>query len=474
MVGAACVGVCALVLACSDAMAPGSAERTDDVDEGPADAAGPHSPPPSSSPTPDGGSATPARLDVDGGQHEAPVELTYHRDVKPILDARCAGCHFDGGIGPMALSRFEEVEPWLDLIEHTVVRDLMPPWSADMPTGFFLGDRRLTEHQKQTLLSWIAQGAEAGDPADASDAVTPASRGLERVDLRLPMAESYAPNVHPDDYRCFVMEWPLDGPRFITGLSIEPGDRSIVHHALLYLVDRRDAQLEREQDAAADGLGYGCLTGPGPRAARLYSFEPGGSGHAVPGGLGFEVEPGDVLVLQMHYNTLGGSGPDRSTVELTLEDAVEARAINASFARRSWINGWMPIAAGDPDAVHSYRGRPPSLDDSTRYAIHWVGLHMHALGSRGHIGIARDNAPDGIELLLDIPRWDFEWQETYLLAEPVILEPGDQLYMECHWDNTADNQPIVAGERLPPRDVNWGAGTTDEMCLGDILAQAID
>jgi hypothetical protein len=95
---------------------------------------------------------------------------------------------------------------------------------------------------------------------------------------------------------------------------------------------------------------------------------------------------------------------------------------------------------------------------------------MHALGSGGKIGIVRANGPpDMLEPLLSIPNWDFAWQETYLLKEPVILEPGDELDVECHFDNTASNQVVVDGERLPPRDVNWGDGTTDEMCLGNVL-----
>ncbi|MGD8863213.1 MAG: hypothetical protein PVI30_24575, partial [Myxococcales bacterium] len=153
----------------------------------------------------------------------------------------------------------------------------------------------------------------------------------------------------------------------------------------------------------------------------------------------------------------------------TLEDEVEQVGEVALFAQPGWFAGLMPIAAGDPNAVHSYQGRPSGLSAAQRYEIYWVDLHMHALGSEGGIGIVRA-ATGEIEPLLVIPEWDFAWQETYILREPVILEPGDQMYLECHWDNTAENQLVVGGERLPPRDVNWGDGTTDEMCLGNVLA----
>ena len=412
-----------------------------------------------------------ARDDGEDPRQDTPDRTyTYYADVKPIIDAKCTTCHFEGGIAPMPLTDYDEVEVWLDLIGHDVRNDIMPPWTADMPMDFFLGDRRLTDNQKDIVLSWVDQGGTAGDPDDAPDPIEPAPRGLERVDLSVPMPEAYEPQIDPDDYRCFVLEWPLDETKLITGLSIEPDKTDIVHHAIVYHVQPEGAEAARARDAEEEGQGYTCFGASGAEAAWLQSYEPGGYGQGIPGGLGFEVRPGSVMVLQIHYNTLNGSSADQSRIDFTLEDSVDRVGDVVLFARPTWFAGFMPIPAGEEDVMHFYRGRPVLTANDRRYEIFWVDLHMHALGSRGRIGIIRAGEPNVVEPLLVIPRWDFAWQETYLLSESVILEPGDELYLECHWDNTAANQITVNGEQLPPRDVNWGDGTTDEMCLGNVLA----
>jgi hypothetical protein len=113
--------------------------------------------------------------------------------------------------------------------------------------------------------------------------------------------------------------------------------------------------------------------------------------------------------------------------------------------------------------------QPLQLDPAQRYQIYWADLHMHTLGSLGGIGIVRAANPDKVEPLLEIPDWAFEWQETYILSHPVEFLPGDKLAVECHFDNSQEHQLVINGQQLPVRDVNWGEGTTDEMCLGNVL-----
>jgi hypothetical protein len=127
----------------------------------------------------------------------------------------------------------------------------------------------------------------------------------------------------------------------------------------------------------------------------------------------------------------------------------------------------MIIPANEPDVKHYWEGVPAALQGGTQ-DIYAVDLHMHTLGSSGSIGIVRAGSGQ-TELLLDIPRWAFEWQETYRFIDPVRLDPGDKLFVECHFDNTAEKQLVVDGKRLAPREVRWGENTTDEMCLGNVL-----
>lgn len=431
-------------------------------------------------PTGDGGTVAPSdEPDFLGGGGDEPGAtdfdpdrpLTYWADTKAIIDAKCTTCHFDGGIAPMALTTYDEIEPFVALIEVSVHDGVMPPWTANVPFDYVQGDRRLTELQKATVLAWIEQGAPEGDPDDEpATTVDSAPRTLERVDLTLELPEPYTPQIEPDDYRCFVIEWPHDSTKYITGIDIVPDKRTLVHHAIVYHVQPENAAAARERDAAEEGPGYTCFGGVGGSAAWLQSYEPGGYAQAVPGNLGFEIQPGSLMILQVHYNTLNGLDADSSWVDLTVEDSVPSVGKVVLIMNPLWPTGGMPIPSGQADVPFSYRGRSTSLAADRAYGIYWVDLHMHQLGKSGRIGIIRADKPSELEILLDIPKWDFRWQETYLLQERNVLNPGDQLYVECHFDNTQENQGIVNGEPLPVRDVNWGDGTTDEMCLGNILA----
>jgi hypothetical protein len=413
------------------------------------------------------GDGAPDDGDPDEAEPDLGRPLTYYRDAKPIFDEKCTACHVDGGIGPFPLTSYGEVAPNVALIEIDVEAGIMPPWRAIGPFDVYEGDRRLTETQKDTLLRWIAQGAPEGDPEDEPQAPEPAPRELERVDQSLVIPE-YTPQMDPDDYRCFPLEWPYQETKYVTGLSVEPDQTENVHHAIVYHVQPENAAATRQRDADEAGPGYTCFGGSGSLATWLTSYEPGGFGQAVPGDLGFEIRPGSLMLLQVHYNTLnGGRRPDRSRVDFTVSDSVDRVGRVVLLMQALWPAGGMSIPANVKDTMHAYRGRPSQMQPQTTYDIYWVDLHMHALGSYGGIGIIRANGM--LEPLLQIADWSYQWQETYLLREPVKLHPGDQLTVECHFDNTAEHQPVFNGQRLQPRNVNWGDGTTDEMCLGNVL-----
>ena len=165
--------------------------------------------------------------------------------------------------------------------------------------------------------------------------------------------------------------------------------------------------------------------------------------------------------------------PDRTKIEFKVESEVDQVARFLPWANPQWLSGdSMMIPAGEPDATHSFAFDATTvlgavtegeLPDGA-FTIHAAGLHMHTLGTSGTLEIRRAEGDD--TCLLDIPAWNFHWQGGYELREPVTVNPGDQLSIECHWDNTAENQQVVGGRPLEPRDVTWGEGTTDEMCLG--------
>jgi len=407
---------------------------------------------------------------VEEGLIDDARALTYYADVKPIIDANCTVCHVNGGIGPLPLTSYAEVSRVRELVAYDVGQGVMPPWSATpAPYGFFKAERRLTPLERETIVQWAKQGGVEGDPSEEPPKEPAPKRGLSRVDGAMEMPEAYTPHGNPDEYRCFPMKWPYEETKFLTGLNVEPGERSVVHHGVVYLVSPENAKRPFEKDDAAEGLGYPC-NGVSESGAWLTSYEPGGFGEDVPGGLGFEVKPGSVFVLQMHYNSSKGSLPDRSRIDFAVADQVERIGRVVLLQNPLWLAGFMNIPAGESDVVHSVVTRPAFMARDRSYLLHSVDLHMHQLGRSGSIGIVRTvNGERRAETLLSIPRWQFEWQETYVLEEPVRIEPGDQLYVECHFDNSEGNQPRVDGQLRPPRDVNWGDNTADEMCLGAVL-----
>ena len=130
-----------------------------------------------------------------------------------------------------------------------------------------------------------------------------------------------------------------------------------------------------------------------------------------------------------------------------------------------WIMDTMKIPAFAPDTMHSFAFDPtPFLSGGKPFLMYSANLHMHQLGTRAKLSLQRKDGSE--DCLLDIPRWNFHWQGSYGFPAPKVVNPGDKVYLECHWDNTPPMQPIVDGKAQMPKDVFWGEGTTDEMCLG--------
>jgi hypothetical protein len=359
------------------------------------------------------------------------------------------------------------------------VRDgIMPPWQADNSCNEYVGDRSLTEAQKALFISWVEAGSPEGNPAAEADPMPDDSPRLSRVDLTLEMAAAYTPTRAPDDYRCFVMPWPEEYTRtkYVTGFGAVPGNDKTVHHVIAFLATPEQAAEYYALDEAEDGPGYTCFAGTnGPARAWLGGWAPGGLGSDLPTGTGIEVAPGSMIILQVHYNVIDPNpDADRTSIQLKLDDQVERVAQVVPWTNPQWIDSeQMMIPAGDDDVMHTWQFDPtPFLGMGDAIELHSAALHMHTLGTSGTLSI--DRAAGGSDCLLDIPKWDFDWQGSYGLQAPMRLERGDQLRIECHWDNSPENQTIVNGEPKLPQNVTWGEGTADEMCLGIFLVTAAD
>lgn len=385
---------------------------------------------------------------------------TYHRDVGPIIQQKCGGCHASGGIAPFPLTSYEDARGSHPLIAQVTGSHRMPPWLAASCCTPYLYDFSLTDDEKALISRWSALGAPGGDRKTAPPPRPPLG-GLSRVDLTIRIPEPYLPSPPPgstDDNRCFVMDWPLDHAMHVTGLNPVPGVRSVVHHIIVGVMppDEADAVIHRDQQDP--GPGFDCNGGLGA----LQGIDVlGGSllGSDLPRGLGKRVEPGSKLVVNIHYTTENGPpSPDQTAIQLKL-DPTGRDFKSIAVANPVWLaSGAMKIEAGEKDATFWYRYAPRALTKNKRVYLQSVTPHMHYFGSRMVTRIIRKD--DRRECLMEIPRWDFGWEQPFWFAEEKVLEPGDDLYVECHFDNSAENQKNGA----PPRDISWG-GDNQDMCL---------
>jgi hypothetical protein len=404
--------------------------------------------------------------------------VTWEHDVRPIVEARCQACHVAGGIAPFALGSYEDVVAMVAPVRAAVESRRMPPWLAARGCADYQYDQSLTDEQIALIGTWVDQGTLRGDPATATQSVDQAPPGLTRVDLTLAMPERYTPTTSPDDYRCFVVDWPQPADTFVTGLKVVPGNPKVVHHVIAFVAAPDKVAAIEQLDAADPGPGYQCFGGPGGGIrAWLGAWAPGGVGSMYPAGTGLQVQAGSKVVLQVHYNLqngLPGDVSDLTHVELALADTVEKRAVILPWTNPDWVKGnGMDIPAFAADVSHAFAYDPTpylgiitggALPSNVALRVHSASLHEHLLGSSGRIEILHDNRPN--ECLLDVPRWDFHWQHAYGFTQPKILRPNDRLAITCHWNNSAEAQPLVGGARATPHDVKWGEGTGDEMCLG--------
>ncbi|MEO7331875.1 MAG: monooxygenase [Minicystis sp.] len=396
--------------------------------------------------------------------------LAYYRDIKPIFDAKCASCHYEGGIGPFAVTSYADFQPYLALIKQKVTSKEMPPWLADDSCTDYVADRSLDDAQIKTIGDWVDGGGLEGDAKDEGKPVDVGpTYALSRVDLSLSLPTDYLQVKEPDDYRCFVIDWPKSDVTYVTGFRANPGNAKVVHHVIAFLAPPSQVDTVKKLDDAEPGEGYTCFGGPGFNQTNwIGAWAPGSLGTDYPVGTGIKVEPGSKVVLQVHYNTLtAGKQKDRTSIDFKLDPTVTKEATIQPWTNPTWLSNkpTMKIPAFEADTMHSFAFDPtPFLSKGKPFLMYSANLHMHQLGTHAKLTIQRKEGDE--DCLLDIPKWNFHWQGSYGFPTPKVFHPGDKVYLECHWDNTPPMQPIVDGKAQMPKDVFWGESTTDEMCLG--------
>jgi hypothetical protein len=417
----------------------------------------------------------PAPFPICEGVPDIPVVegAVWHRDVRPIVESRCATCHVAGGIGPFPLETLADVTDHLAAVGDAVVSRRMPPWMPAKCCNEFRSDPSLTPAQIGTITSWIDAGAPEGDPSDVGKVVANIG-SLPRVDATLVPNEPYLPNVeHTDEMRCFMLDWPFTEKKFVTGFEVVPDARAQIHHVMLLTAPGIWRGTYETANDADDGAGWNCPGGlVGGVDDWIGGWSPGWEGQEMPENTGHQVDADDVVLMTIHYTRPHDANvditDDLTSVDLMVADEVDDTLISVWVANSAWPLGGMPIPKGEKDVVFRAEYDPTDvLSFGAPIEIIGVNLHMHERGRSGVVGVKRK---DGVnDCLVQIDDYDFAWQGDYMFAEPRTVSDGDLLYMDCHFDNGEGHQRIVDGVPDEPRDLNWG--DEGEMCEAFVTAK---
>ena len=393
---------------------------------------------------------------------------TFYKDVVPVLQKHCQECHRPGEVAPMSLLTYTDTRPWAKAIKAAVLSRKMPPWYADPHYGTFSNDRSLSKAEVDTLVAWDDGGAVAGEAKDAPPSRTFAEGwSIGRPDLVLDLGADFKVPAHGTvDYTYFVVPTGFSQDQWVKSIEVRPGNKAVVHHIIVYTRPKGSKFLAD----AKPGVPYVPLKDDGPQKERppqsdratLYGINSGSyemSGVYVPGGVAYRTLPGQArlipagadLIFQMHYTANGKEETDRSRVGIILaKEPPQERVINAFI-----MNTSLRIPPGDPN--HRVDGKV-TLQESAK--LQALFPHMHL---RGKSFEYTATLPSGKTLtLLKVPQYNFNWQLTYYLNEPLELPAGTQLQATAFYDNSVNN----SYNPDPKKEVYWGDQSWEEMLAG--------
>jgi tetratricopeptide (TPR) repeat protein len=404
------------------------------------------------------GSEPTASVEVERYAARPPGTVSFNADVAPMLHRECAPCHRPGEAAPFDLLTYEDAARRAKQIVEVTSRGVMPPWLAKPGSVRFEGERRLSADERGLIRQWVeeglARGAESAAPAPPTFT---SGWQLGQPDLVLEMDEAYPMLADGQDvFRNFVLPTGLRETRWVRALELRPGTPRAVHHANV-LVDR--TQRSRFHDARDAEPGFDGMLNSSAEypSGQFIGWAPGKLTRPVPDEIAWRLDPGADVILQLHLQPTGKPEAVRAT-------------IGVYFAARPALREPFMLRLG-PRTIDIPAGRRDYTIEDTFVLPVDVELlsvipHAHYLAHE-MLGVAVE--PDGTRLeLLDIPQWDFNWQDEYRLAEPLALPAGTTLTMRFTYDNSAGNP---RNRSDPPLRVVFGPRTSNEM--GDLWLQVL-
>ena len=363
--------------------------------------------------------------------------VTYSNQIARVLQKHCVECHRTGEIAPFTLTDYEEVVGWSDMIAEVVESKRMPPWGANPQHGEFLNSRLMTDEEKQLIYDWVEAGAPEGDPSELPEPrqFVDGWRLPQEPDLVIPMSDR--PFVVPAEgvveYQYFAADPKFAEDTWISASDVVPGERSVVHHVIVFI--------SPPEETRRRGLGW------------LAAYVPGQSSMQLPPGQARLVPAGSKLIFQMHYTPNGSPQEDLTKIGLVFADP---NTVTEEIVTTVALEEKFEI----PPHAENYRV------SKTRH--HWpaqgrllaMSPHMHVRGKSFRFEAIWPD--ERREVLLDIPNYDFNWQNSYQLAGPIEIPEGFAIECVAHFDNSVNN--LVNPD--PNASVRWGDQTWNEMMIG--------
>ncbi len=416
-----------------------------------------------------------AVLGIATARYDAPLAAqdtapTFTKDVAPILYKNCTTCHRPGGLGPFSLMDYDSAKANVDDLRDAVRSGYMPPWHAEGPHGTFSNDRRLSALEKSTLLRWIDAGAKQGDVKQAPPKPVYAT-GWEigTPDAIVTMTEDFTvPASGTVEYQYFEIPTNFTEDKWVSAIEFMPGAREVVHHVLVYakVPVRPNAapaaprpagspaprplfvpkpQYDSPEDPPRQDLRHGP---PRQLGVLIGGTAPGTNVMTFPKGTAARLRAGTVLTFQMHYTAHGHERKDRTSVGFRFASEMPDEEMRMS----AYINGAFTLPAGQKDIAVT-----AELEPTEPIKIWGLLPHTHLRGTRWKYSLEK---PDGTsQVVLDVPRYDFNWQTYYFFKEPLDVPAGAKLVSTAWYDNSATNKSNPdAG-----KDVKWGDQTWEEM-----------
>jgi peroxiredoxin len=373
-------------------------------------------------------------------QPKKDATVTWSNQIVRLVQTHCVDCHRPGEIGPFSLLSYDDAQGWGDMIAEVVADRRMPPWHADAAHGKFANDTSLTTEERELILTWVKDGCPEGDKSQLPPTPTfvegwqlsKAPDAVFEMDSK-PFSIPADAGPRGVKYQYFMVDPKFDTDKWVTEVEAVPSNRAVVHHIIVFV-----ASPDQKKGVEGDFL---CAYVPGART------RPAQPGQAK------KIKAGSMFKFQVHYTPNGSPQEDLSKVGMIFADEM---SVTHEVRTTEVINTSFRLEPEKDNQSFTAKSRPSPIDLS----MISLAPHMHLRGKAFKYEL---ELPDGTrQVVLNVPRYDFNWQTNYLLSEPVKVPQGARMVCTAVYDNSRNNP----ANPDPTREVGWGDQSWDEMMLG--------